>query len=87
MKTRTSGNVQHPLRPTLFELLDEKIALTLITGIPIDQFVPLVDETLDVLLLVMIGIPNFYRISTELLFLCNFCLFNDRCSLTEYNKD
>jgi hypothetical protein len=68
MEPGPGRNVEDPLGAALLEQFDEEIAFALVARVPIDQFVPLVDETLDVFLLVMVGIADLQRILAVVLF-------------------
>ena len=67
MKPGTGSNIQNTLGAALLEQLDEEITFALVTRIPVDELIPLVDEALDVFLLVMISIPDVNRIPAEIL--------------------
>jgi len=67
METGPRGHVQDSLGAPLLEQPDEEIALALVAGVPVDQFVPLVDELLDVLLLVVVGFTDLDGIVAEIL--------------------
>jgi hypothetical protein len=87
VETGSGGHVEHALGAPLLELPDEEIAFTLVAGVPVDQFIPLVDESFDVFLLIVIGIADLYRVAPEFLFRCKFWLSDDRCSLGEVNEN
>jgi hypothetical protein len=68
MESGSGSHIQHAFGTALSEQLDEEVALAFVARIPIDQLVPLVDEAFDILLLIMVRIADFDRISPEILF-------------------
>jgi len=77
MEPGAGGDVEHPLRAALLEQLDEEVALAFVAGVPVDEFVPFLDELRDVFLLVVIRLPDFDGVVAEVLangaFLCALC--------------
>ena len=62
MKASASGHVQHLVHTALAQHVNEKIALALGTGFPVDELVPLFHKALDVLGLIFLGAANGKRI-------------------------
>ena len=62
MESGASRHVQHALGTAFAQVPDEEVPFPLSPLLPIDQFVPFLDETLDVLCLVMVGLANFCRV-------------------------
>src|SRR5690606_16749656 len=67
VETGSRGDVQHLAHTTGLQLVDEEASLALGSTLPVDELVPLLDETGDVLLRVVIGVSNLEWIVTELL--------------------
>ena len=61
------GHVEHLHLAARLQQLDEEAPLALGAGLPVDQLVPLLDEALDVLGLVVRGVPDGGRARPEVL--------------------
>jgi hypothetical protein len=65
MEARPGRRVEDLHRAAFFEAFDEEIAFALAPRFPVNEFVPLLDETLDVLDLIVIRLPNPRGIAPE----------------------
>jgi hypothetical protein len=67
MESGAGRHVQDALGAALLEQAHEEITFGFVATVPIDQFVPLVDELFDVFFLVMVRVTNLDRIAAEIL--------------------
>ena len=63
------GDIEHRFRTVLPQDADIKITFSLGSGLPINQTVPTICKLLDVLLLIVIRLPNGFGDRTETLFI------------------
>ena len=63
----TRRNIQDPLDSFGSQFLDEEVAFCLPSLLPVDELIPLIDQTPDVLVCVVIRVPHILRVRTILL--------------------
>src|SRR5262245_41620738 len=67
VEARAGGDVEDGAYVASLELVDEEAAFAFCPLLPVDEFVPLLNEADDVLLRVVVGVPNVDRVVAELL--------------------
>src|SRR6056297_172702 len=67
MKTGARCHVEHLASSMSLQSLDEEIALGFGTRVPVDQFIPLVDEPFNIFLGIIVGLATTNRIFTKVL--------------------
>ncbi|MCO6044337.1 hypothetical protein NG895_10505 [Aeoliella sp. ICT_H6.2] len=67
MKSGPSRYVKHLLGAALAKLLDKEVAFRLGATFPIDEFVPFLDESFDILVFVILGLSRLDRIVPKML--------------------
>ncbi|MCC5864961.1 MAG: hypothetical protein JJU31_07600 [Wenzhouxiangella sp.] len=64
------SHIQNALGAAFLEQANEEIAFTGETCIPVNQFIPLLDEAMNIFSLVMVSLPDFFRLITDILRRC-----------------